>query len=51
LHLPGATTYQFDNGGDIVVGYGTVVGSEFNKQDGVEKEIRKAAAVTQSYPL
>jgi hypothetical protein len=34
--VSGATTYQFDNSGDMVVGYGLVAGSMFNKQEGVE---------------
>ena len=34
--VKGATTYQFDNSGDIVVGYG-LFGSIFAKEEGVEE--------------
>lgn len=34
--VQGATTYQFDNSGDMVVGYGLLGGSMFHKQKGVE---------------
>lgn len=38
----GATTYQFDNSGDMVVGYGLFGGSMFNKQEGVEDRDKKS---------
>jgi hypothetical protein len=39
--IEGVTTYQFDNKGDVVVGYGLVGGSIFHKQKGVRKRDKK----------
>jgi hypothetical protein len=39
--VDGVTTYQFDNSGDLVVGYGLVGGSVFKKQEGVESRDKK----------
>jgi RHS repeat-associated protein len=39
----GVTTYQFDNSGDFVVGYGLFGGSLFNKQEGVESRDKKSS--------
>jgi hypothetical protein len=42
--IPGTTTYQFDNSGDVVVGYGLFGGSFFHKQEGAKRDKKEGGS-------